>query len=317
MYHKAWNGTAWLPSPTGWDALGGAFASPPSAASWGPGRLDILGVGTDAQMYHKAWNGSAWLPSPTGWDALGGVFQGPPPAGWSAATADDVASAAKSSTWVGYFGHGGVDEWGHSGNFFMPANVAETASGSVLPVVFAAGCETGGFVPGAPWHGPYVDSAGTTRSINPANGAQPGVPGPAIADSETGETWGLNCPPPGVSVSASSPFVTPPPRVYDLPGRGDPSCAYLWTIASAPGGGIAYFGEMSVAPDYMGQELETAALAAYAKAAAPVLGDIYLAGQRAYWANHNSDPGVQSAARIYLSFMTFFGDPSLRLHPLT
>jgi hypothetical protein len=223
----------------------------------------------------------------------------------------------RASTWVGYFGHGGVNEWGHSGNFFMPANVAETASGSVLPVVFAAGCETGEFVPGAPWHGPYVDSAGTTRSINPANGAQPGVPGPAIADSETGQTWGLDCPPPGVSVSASSPFVTPPPRAYDLPGRGDPSCAYLWTIASAPGGGIAYFGEMSVAPDYMGQELETAALAAYAKAAAPVLGDIYLAGQRAYWANHNSDPGVQSAARIYLSFMTFFGDPSLRLHPLT
>ena len=259
MYHKAWGGNAWSPSQTGWEALGGAFASPPSVASWGPGRLDILGVGTDAQMYHKAWDGSAWQPSPAGWEALGGAFQGPPPASWTAATAADVTSAAKSSTWLGYFGHGGVNEWGHSGNFFVAANVAGTASGSVLPVVFAAGCETGEFVPGAPWHGPYVNTTGTTRSIGPANGAQPGLPGPAIADTDTGQTWGLDCPPPGVSVSASSPFVTPPPRAYDLPGRADPSCAYLWTIASAPGGGIAYFGEMSVAPDTMGQELETAA----------------------------------------------------------
>jgi hypothetical protein len=78
MYHKAWNGSEWLPSAAGWEALGGVFDSPPAAVSWGVNRLDIFGLGTDDQMYHKAWNGSAWLPSATGWEALGGAFDSPP-----------------------------------------------------------------------------------------------------------------------------------------------------------------------------------------------------------------------------------------------
>jgi hypothetical protein len=78
MYHKAWDGTAWLPSPTGWEALGGVFDSPPAVVSWGANRLDIFGLGTDNQMYQKTWNGTAWLPSPTGWQPLGGVFDSPP-----------------------------------------------------------------------------------------------------------------------------------------------------------------------------------------------------------------------------------------------
>jgi Repeat of unknown function (DUF346) len=78
MYHKAWDGRAWLPSPTDWEPLGGVFNSPPAVASWGSNRLDIFGLGTDNRMYHKAWDGRAWLPSPTDWEPLGGVFNSPP-----------------------------------------------------------------------------------------------------------------------------------------------------------------------------------------------------------------------------------------------
>jgi hypothetical protein len=74
MYHKYWNGSAWGPSVTGWEALGGIFGSAPAVVSWGANRLDIFGLGTNNSMFHKAWNGSAWLPSPTGWEALGGIF---------------------------------------------------------------------------------------------------------------------------------------------------------------------------------------------------------------------------------------------------
>jgi hypothetical protein len=28
MFHKAFDGRQWLPSPTGWEALGGKFSSP-------------------------------------------------------------------------------------------------------------------------------------------------------------------------------------------------------------------------------------------------------------------------------------------------
>ena len=89
MYHKAWNGSAWLPSPTGWEGLGGIFAygyeNPPAVVAWSANRLDIFGLGTDYQMYHKYWDGSKWGPSATGWEPLGGVFSSPPAvAAWSA-----------------------------------------------------------------------------------------------------------------------------------------------------------------------------------------------------------------------------------------
>ncbi|MFP2924942.1 trypsin-like peptidase domain-containing protein [Pyxidicoccus sp. 3LG] len=77
MFHKAWGGSAWHPSQTGWEPLGGVFSSPPAVVAWGPNRLDIFGLGTDRQMFHKAWDGSRWHPSPTGWEPLGGVFSEP------------------------------------------------------------------------------------------------------------------------------------------------------------------------------------------------------------------------------------------------
>src|SRR5262245_54521221 len=78
MWHKAWNGSAWLPSVLGWERLGGTFTSPPAVASWGQNRLDPSGTGTDGAMWHKAWNGSAWIPSALGWERLGGTFTSPP-----------------------------------------------------------------------------------------------------------------------------------------------------------------------------------------------------------------------------------------------
>ncbi len=80
MYHKAWTGSSWYPSPTDWESIGGVFNSPPSAVSWGSDRLDIFGLGTNNSMFHKAWTGSSWFPSPTGWEGIGGVFNSPPSA---------------------------------------------------------------------------------------------------------------------------------------------------------------------------------------------------------------------------------------------
>jgi hypothetical protein len=78
MFHKAWTGSAWHPSVSGWEALGGAFSSPPVVVSWGANRLDIFALGLDRQMFHKAWDGNAWFPSATGWEPLGGIFSSPP-----------------------------------------------------------------------------------------------------------------------------------------------------------------------------------------------------------------------------------------------
>ncbi len=78
MFHKAWDGSRWHPSPVDWEPLGGKFTSPPAVVAWGPNRLDIFGLGTDHQMFHKAWDGSRWHPSPIDWEPLGGKFASPP-----------------------------------------------------------------------------------------------------------------------------------------------------------------------------------------------------------------------------------------------
>jgi hypothetical protein len=77
MYHKAWTGTAWAPSISGWEPQGGAFTNTPATVAWGSNRLDVFDLGTDYQMYHKAWTGTAWYPAGGGWEPLGGVFNEP------------------------------------------------------------------------------------------------------------------------------------------------------------------------------------------------------------------------------------------------
>ena len=85
LYHKAWDGAAWQPSVTGFEALGGICSSAPQAVAWGPDRLDIFVTGTDSALYHKWWNGSAWGPSDSGFEAMGGLCTGDPRAvAWGA-----------------------------------------------------------------------------------------------------------------------------------------------------------------------------------------------------------------------------------------
>ncbi|WP_338679783.1 M43 family zinc metalloprotease [Janthinobacterium sp. TB1-E2] len=78
LYHKAWNGTAWAPSVSGYEAQGGICTSAPQVVSWGPNRLDVFVTGTDSGLFHKWWNGTAWGPSLTGYEAMGGLCVGDP-----------------------------------------------------------------------------------------------------------------------------------------------------------------------------------------------------------------------------------------------
>ena len=78
LYHKWWNGSAWGPSVTGYENMGGTIIGQPKVVAWGPNRLDVFVIGTNSALYHKWWNGSAWGPSVTGYEHMGGVIQGSP-----------------------------------------------------------------------------------------------------------------------------------------------------------------------------------------------------------------------------------------------
>lgn len=115
----------------------------------------------------------------------------PATAPWVASTASQVAAAAGASSWVTYLGHGAQLEWGHSGHFFVESNVLTTSGSTTLPVVFAAGCETGQYVSGHPWHQEYVDTAGVKHNFVVVPKSAPGVPGPVIEDKVSGTYWGV------------------------------------------------------------------------------------------------------------------------------
>lgn len=78
LYHKWWNGSAWGPSVTGYEGMGGTILSDAQVVAWGPNRLDAFVIGTDSSLYHKWWNGVAWGPSVTGYEAMGGKILGRP-----------------------------------------------------------------------------------------------------------------------------------------------------------------------------------------------------------------------------------------------
>ncbi len=83
LYHKWWNGSAWGPSVTDYEYMGGVCMKGPEVASWGPNRLDAFVLGTDRALYHKWWDGNAWGPSVTDYEYMGGVcLDGPVLASW-------------------------------------------------------------------------------------------------------------------------------------------------------------------------------------------------------------------------------------------
>jgi Astacin (Peptidase family M12A)/Repeat of unknown function (DUF346) len=100
LWHKWWNGSAWGPSVTGWESLGGICTSPPTALSWSHDRLDAFVIGTDSALWHKWWNGSSWGPSVQGWESLGGTCTSPPEAiAWGPNRLDLFVIGTDSALW--------------------------------------------------------------------------------------------------------------------------------------------------------------------------------------------------------------------------
>ncbi len=71
----------------------------PASVSWGRGRLDIFGNGTDSACFHKAWNGR-WYPSQLLWERLYGGFTSAPAAtSWGLNRLDIVSLGEDGGLW--------------------------------------------------------------------------------------------------------------------------------------------------------------------------------------------------------------------------
>jgi hypothetical protein len=117
------------------------------------------------------------------------------------------------------------------------------------------------------------------------------------------------------------PLHLPIPKPYDVGTPSSGRCmASAWLFAQSQGvptGAIAYLGETVVMPPNFSNEFQSYMLRASLAYEFPRLGDVWKRAQIMYWQKHHPKPVDNDLAfehpRIYLSIMTLFGDPSLRL----
>lgn len=111
--YYGWDGTQWLPEVP----LGGRQVTALSATSWGPARLDIVGVNEAGVLQHKWFDGSNWGPSPTDWEAMGGAWVGGRPQIASTAAnrldlvINDGYGLIRHKEWDGTRWNPAVDQW--------------------------------------------------------------------------------------------------------------------------------------------------------------------------------------------------------------
>jgi hypothetical protein len=235
------------------------------------------------------------------------------PAGYVRGAPPLTANAARNGAFLVYLGHGSVNSWDYEtegdANLLGGGTVAGYRSGT-LPFVVSVGCSTGDWAPNAPGddNPPYQDSDGIIQFFTKVNSKPDNSGAWTVTDRPVGRpdlnrSWTVR--------DVNSPRVpVPPPAEYDF-NQPSGSFALSW-LFNAEGGGIAFCGETTVGPDDWGADFATGMFKAWA-GPGTVLGDMWLAGGRSYWQMHRTVQDAIGAPRCYLTYMTLFGDPSLRL----
>jgi Peptidase family C25 len=221
------------------------------------------------------------------------------PAGWDEGTFASVKNAAVSNWGIIYMGHASSSSWDLSegGRPFDDSVINTFRNALSLPVIFTIGCSSGRFKPNIPDCVPYP--AGPYYDINGKEAY--------YTRSDGNKYYQM-----GTFQELPRPFRLPQPSPYDLPSAYARTFASPWLCHPYQGGAIAFFGETVVCENMHGTDLIKRVLRSYASPNR-FLGDAWVQGQRQYWRDFRTDPGVFHNPRIYLSIMTFFGDPTLVL----
>jgi hypothetical protein len=215
--------------------------------------------------------------------------------------------AAASSRVLVYIGHGATSVWAVNSDTYGQVdggNVSTFRNGSNFPIVMAAGCQTAPIMPDAPEQGRYLGVDGLSHNYHLSWPFPPPFAPPILIPTVTDSDASPPQPP------ATAPIDPVRPSPFDFAASSSPGFGGSW-LFNPSGGGIAYFGEVEVAPDLPGVELLGRVLRHMRRGA--ILGDAWIQGQSDYRNDFASSEDRQAAPRIYLTYMHLFGDPSLRL----
>ncbi|NJM06981.1 hypothetical protein HC891_13590 [Candidatus Gracilibacteria bacterium] len=131
LWHIFYDGTRW----SGWQSLGGAIYSAPSAVSWGANRLDVFARGSDNAMYWISWDGRNW----GGWMRVGGSLTSAPGcAAFGAGRIQCFTRGADGGLWQAWLENGQWFGWQSLGGVISSAPSAVAWSGEQIHVLHAA-----------------------------------------------------------------------------------------------------------------------------------------------------------------------------------
>ena len=236
-----------------------------------------------------------------------------PPAGLSVSRRGSTETATRDGCFTVYIGHGSTNTWDFEvegdAALLSGANVAAFTNGT-QPVVVSIGCSTGEWVYAAPDHAQpsYRDVNGIVHSFSSSNSRRDNSGTWTVTDNPVGRpdlnrTWTVE--------DKDAPKVpVPRPAEYDF-NRPSPTFALSWLL-NPVGGGIAFCGETTVAQDNWGADFATGLFQAW-RGSGTVLGDMWRHAGRFYWQMYEKSQDTIGAPRCYLTYMTLFGDPSLRV----
>ena len=227
------------------------------------------------------------------------------PSGWDNGSFASIRNGIIHSWSLIYLGHGYRGGWDISDNKQgFNENEINIYTGKLsLPVVFNIGCEIGQFKPVVPVER-YLNNHNTLTWYY------------QFTHDVIWKGSGDNMNPNMNDPMKNLPTKIEAPGPYDLSDQKDRTFAYPWLFQKDEAGGIAFFGETLVCENYHGKDLVERVLNAYYNGRSrnsTLLGDIWLQGQRQYWEDFKSSTDVFHNARIYLTIMSFFGDPTLKL----
>lgn len=225
------------------------------------------------------------------------------PAGWDEGNFASVRNAAVFNWGIVYMGHASSQTWDlQDGDTksFNDLEVYKFRNPLSLPVVFTLGCSSGRFKPNIPDCVP--DPAGPYNDINEKNVYYEKSPGDKYYEM-------------GNYIELPKNFRFPTPSPYDSYYNSNRTFACPWLFQPNKGGAIAFFGETVVCQNTHGTELIKRVLKSYTDQPR-FLGDAWTEGQRQFWRDFRTNNDVLRNPRIYLSIMTFFGDPTLPVPPV-
>jgi hypothetical protein len=245
------------------------------------------------------------------------TISNPPTNGLRDAGGEPIAEVVGASAWAIYVGHGSPGGWDIPGS---DANsIAEMQGWGNTPPVLAAGCSTGQLTTFAP-DGPtrYTDTAGDPHwywTLPPGSGTPTEIVDYGANDPMDGagvpvQTW-------TAAADGTLPAIMPAePSVFQ---NDCLTVARQWLFSGTNTGAVIYFGEQTVAQNNWGTALagELLHAAQHGSLDSQIVGDLWTAACRAYWAEYASTDDAIGNPRIYLSYMTLYGDPSLRTRPFT